>query len=321
MSSSVVVVGFFNVDYVWCCELFLVLGVIIVGCYSIGLGGKGFNQVVVVCCVGVLIIFVCVLGDDVGGVMVCGLVVDDGFILQVEVSIELIGIGGIYVDSCGCNMIVIGLGVNVVLSIVYVEQQCVLLSGVKVVLVQLELLVEIIEVVLVIVCEVGVIIVFNVVLADVLFSIGLFKLVDVLILNEIEFVVLFGCYVGECVDVNDVVVFDGVSLYVLCCKLVGNGIVVVMLGLVGVFVLYVEENLCGDIQLYYWVGVEQVQVLDIIGVGDVFNGVLVVFIVQDLDVVFVCYVCFVNQFVGCFIEKEGVVVVMLYFILQDVVMV
>lgn len=161
-------------------------------------------------------------------------------------------------------------------------------------------------------------IVFNIVLVDVFLIIGLFKLVDVIILNEIEFVVLFGCYVGECVDVNDVVVLDGVSLYVLCCKLVGNGIVVVILGLVGVFVLYVDENLCGDIQLYYCVGVEQVQVIDIIGVGDVFNGVLVVLLVQVVDVLFVCYVCFVNQFVGCLIEKEGVVVVMLCFILVDV---
>lgn len=117
MSSSVVVVGFFNVDYVWWCELLLVLGVIIVGCYSIGFGGKGFNQVVVVCCVGVDMYFVCVLGDDVGGVIVCELVVQDGFGLIVEVSSELIGIVGIYVDVCGCNIIVIGLGVNVVLSI------------------------------------------------------------------------------------------------------------------------------------------------------------------------------------------------------------
>ena len=44
MSSSVVVVGSFNVDHVWRCESLPAPGATIAGRYSTGPGGKGFNQ-------------------------------------------------------------------------------------------------------------------------------------------------------------------------------------------------------------------------------------------------------------------------------------
>ena len=43
MSSSVVVVGSFNVDHVWRCESLPAPGATIAGRYSTGPGGKGFN--------------------------------------------------------------------------------------------------------------------------------------------------------------------------------------------------------------------------------------------------------------------------------------
>jgi len=46
MSSSVVVVGSFNVDHVWRCESLPAPGATIAGRYSTGPGGKGFNQAV-----------------------------------------------------------------------------------------------------------------------------------------------------------------------------------------------------------------------------------------------------------------------------------
>ena len=49
MSSSVVVVGSFNVDHVWRCESLPAPGATIAGRYSTGPGGKGFNQAVAAC--------------------------------------------------------------------------------------------------------------------------------------------------------------------------------------------------------------------------------------------------------------------------------
>ena len=44
--SHVVVVGSFNVDHVWRCDVLPVAGATIAGRYANGPGGKGFNQAI-----------------------------------------------------------------------------------------------------------------------------------------------------------------------------------------------------------------------------------------------------------------------------------
>ena len=81
MSSSVVVVGSFNVDHVWRCESLPAPGATIAGRYSTGPGGKGFNQAVAACRAGADTHFVCALGDDAGGATARELAAQDGFAL------------------------------------------------------------------------------------------------------------------------------------------------------------------------------------------------------------------------------------------------
>ncbi|MNV35845.1 Ribokinase [compost metagenome] len=185
------------------------------------------------------------------------------------------------------------------------QQQQALLTGAKVVLVQLESPVQTIEAALAVAREAGVTTVLNAAPADAPSSIGLLKLADVITPNETEFAALLGRHVGERVDANDVAALDGASLHALCRKLVGNGTVVVTLGSVGVFVSHADEHLRGDTQPYYRVGAEQVQAIDTTGAGDAFNGALVASIAQVPDAPFARHVRFANQFAGRSTEKEG----------------
>src|SRR2546427_4702635 len=88
MSSSVVVVGSFNVDHVWRCESLPAPGATIAGRYSTGPGGKGFNQAVAACRAGAETHFECALGDDAGGATARELAAQDGFGLIAEASSE-----------------------------------------------------------------------------------------------------------------------------------------------------------------------------------------------------------------------------------------
>ncbi len=304
MSSSVVVVGSFNVDHVWRCEALPAPGATIAGRYSTGPGGKGFNQAVAASRAGADTHFLCALGDDVGGAMARDLAAQDGFALIAEASAEPTGTAGIYVDARGRNTIVIGPGANAALSTEFLQQQSVLADA-KVVLVQLESPVQTIEAALAAAREAGVTTVLNAAPADAPSTIGLLKLADVITPNETEFAALLGRHVGERVDADDVAALDGASLHALCRKLVGNGTVVVTLGAVGVFVSHADENLRGDTQPYYRVGAEQVQAIDTTGAGDAFNGALAASMAQAPEAAFARHVRFANQFAGRSTEKEG----------------
>ncbi|NYB79053.1 MAG: ribokinase, partial [Stenotrophomonas maltophilia] len=197
MSSSVVVVGSFNVDHVWRCESLPAPGATIAGRYSTGPGGKGFNQAVAACRAGAETHFVCALGDDAGGATARELAAQDGFGLIAEASSEPTGTAGIYVDARGRNTIVIGPGANAALSTDFLQQQQALLTGARVVLVQLESPVQTIEAALATAREAGVTTVLNTAPADAPSTIGLLKLADVITPNETVFAALLGRHVGQ----------------------------------------------------------------------------------------------------------------------------
>lgn len=127
--SSVVVVGSFNVDHVWRCDVLPAPGATIAGRYSTGPGGKGFNQAVAAARAGAKTHFLCALGDDAGGALARSLAAHDGFALIAEPSNEPTGTGGIYVDAHGRNTIVIGAGANSVLSAAFVDNQRALVAS------------------------------------------------------------------------------------------------------------------------------------------------------------------------------------------------
>ena len=123
MSSSVVVVGSFNVDHVWRCESLPAPGATIAGRYSTGPGGKGFNQAMAACRAGADTVFVCALGQDAGGELARALARADGIDLRDQASDAPTGTAGIFVDGEGRNCIVIGPGANADLGTAHVESQ------------------------------------------------------------------------------------------------------------------------------------------------------------------------------------------------------
>ena len=310
MSSSVVVVGSFNVDHVWRCESLPAPGATIAGRYSTGPGGKGFNQAVAARRAGAPTTFLCALGDDAGGAMARGLAEQDGFALSAEASTEPTGTGGIYVDSRGRNTIVIGPGANAALSTAYIDQQRALLAGAKVVLAQLESPVETIEAALAIAREAGATTVLNAAPADAPSSIGLLKLADVLTPNETEFAALLARHLGERITADDVATLDGVTLHQHCRQLFPHGTVVVTLGATGVYVSHPEEALRGDARPHYRMAAEAATVVDTTGAGDAFNGALAASLAEASQASFADHVRFANRYAALSTERAGAALAM-----------
>ncbi|MFT4246850.1 MAG: ribokinase [Pseudomonas sp.] len=308
--SSVVVVGSFNVDHVWRCEVLPAPGATIAGRYSTGPGGKGFNQAVAAARAGAQSTFVCSLGADAGGAMARALAKQDGLELLAEPSDEPTGTGGIYVDAHGRNTIVIGPGANAVLSPGFIEEQRARFGAAQVVLAQLESPVETIEAALQLARESGVLTLLNAAPANAQSTIGLLKAADVLTPNETEFAALLGRHVGERISADDVAATDGNTLHALCRKLLPGGTVIITLGSVGVFVSHAEEQLRGDAQPYYRIGAEPVQAIDTTGAGDAFNGALAASLAQQPAAPFAQHVRFANRYAARSTETAGAAVSM-----------
>lgn len=182
--------------------------------------------------------------DEVGDVLQ-QILVDVGVEVVLCCSVVvLIGVVYVLVFDDGDNSIIVVVGVNVEFD---VDDVVVGVVGVVVVFVQLEVFVESVVVVLWVGWVVGVLMILNVVFVyDVM--IELFGDVDVLVVNEIECVEFGGIEWLYVVGVQMVVFIQGVGGVILYC--------------VGDDLLYVDV---------FWI-----DLVDMIGVGDVFCGVLVV---------------------------------------------
>lgn len=303
--SAVVVVGSFNVDHVWRCDVLPTPGATIAGQYHTGPGGKGFNQAIAAARAGARTTFVCALGDDAGGAMARGLAKQDGVTVNAEASDQPTGTGGIYVDSRGRNTIVIGAGANAALSIDFIAAQAGLLASASVVLVQLESPMETVEAALSGARQAGVTTVLNAAPANAPTSIALLKLADILTPNETEFAGLLARHVGERLEPDDVAAVDGSTLHQLCRQLLPTGTVVITLGAVGAFVSHADELLRGDSQPYYRIAAEQAHTIDTTGAGDAFNGALVASLAHVPEAAFAQHVRFANRFAARSTEVEG----------------
>ncbi|KAF1719389.1 ribokinase [Pseudoxanthomonas wuyuanensis] len=303
--SSVVVVGSFNVDHVWRCDSLPAPGATIIGRYSTGPGGKGFNQAVAAARSGAATTFLCALGEDAGGAMARALAGEDGFQLTAEGSDQPTGSGGIYVDAHGRNTIVIGPGANAALSVDFIQQQRAAIGAAAVLLAQLESPVETIEAALISAREAGVLTVLNAAPANAPSTIGVLKHANILTPNETEFAALLARHVGERIEADDVATLDGGSLHALCRKLLPDGTVVVTLGAVGVYVSHADDALRGDSQAYYRIAAEQVQTVDTTGAGDAFNGALAAALADNPAAAFAQHVRFANRYAALSTELPG----------------
>jgi ribokinase len=309
--ASVVVVGSFNVDHVWQCDVLPAPGATLVGRYLTGPGGKGFNQAMASARAGAATHFLCALGDDAGGVLARALAAATDIDLRAQASTAPTGTAGIYVDSRGRNCIVIGAGANAELSPEFVERQRAVIDGASILLTQLESPLDSVLAALRLAREGGACTtLLNPAPANVVATKELLALADILSPNETEFSALLGRHVGERMEPDDVAACDGARLHGLCRELLRHGSVVLTLGAAGVFVSHPEDSERDAGKAYYRIGAEQVSVVDTTGAGDAFNGALAASLGARPEQPFIEHVRYANRYAGLSTERLGAALAM-----------
>lgn len=309
--ASVTVVGSFNVDHVWHCEALPVMGATIVGSYASGPGGKGFNQAIAASRAGARTIFLCALGEDVGGALARSLAAADGIDLRELVSDQPTGTAGIYVDTHGRNSIVIGPGANASLNAGFVHSQAEAIDACAILLAQLESPVDSVIAAFTMARERGITTVLNPAPANATTTSELLALADLITPNETEFAALVARHVGARIEADDVAISDGASLHALCRELLAHGSVVVTLGSAGVFVSHAEDALRGDARPYYRLAAEPADAIDTTGAGDAFNGALAASLAGDgRQSPFASHVRFANRYAALSTERAGAALAM-----------
>ncbi len=303
--GKVVVVGSFNVDHVWTTPALPRAGETLSGEYATGPGGKGFNQAVAARRAGAETVFVCALGDDLGGQLARALATADGIDLRDQRGRHPTGTAGIYVDGEGRNSIVIGAGANAELSADFVETQRNLFSAAQVVLAQLESPADAVLAAMRAARESGAIALLNPAPANATVSAELMAAVDLLTPNETEFASLLLRHVGERVEADAVTALDQARLHALCRELAPNASVVVTLGASGCFVSHPADAQRGDDSPYYRIAAEPVRAIDTTGAGDAFNGALAAAMAQDPASPFAELVRRASRYAALSTEQKG----------------
>ena len=308
--GKVIVAGSFNVDHVWHCETLPAVGATLVGSYTSGPGGKGFNQAIAASRAGAHTVFLCALGEDVGGALARALATADDIDLRDLVSDQPTGTAGIYVDARGRNSIVIGPGANASLTADFVRSQAGAITACGVVLAQLESPIDSVIAAFMMAREQGITTLLNPAPANAMTTSELLALADLITPNETEFSALVSRHIGAKIEADDVAINDGASLHALCRELLAHGSVVVTLGSAGVFVSHPEDALRGDGKPYYRMAAEPADAIDTTGAGDAFNGALAASLAGDRELPFTAHVRFANRYAALSTERAGAALAM-----------
>lgn len=300
----VVVVGSFNVDHVWRCDVLPHAGETRVGSYATGPGGKGFNQAVACARAGASTTFVCALGEDVGAQSARALAAADNIALVDQTSAHPTGTAGIYVDAQGRNSIVIGAGANADLRGDFVDARRDAFAPAGVVLVQRESPEDAVSAALRIGRAVGATTVFNPAPANADVGGQTLALADLLTPNETEFAALLARHCDVAAKPDAIVSTDDATLHGYCRQLLPRGTVVVTLGAAGAFVSHAGDVLRGDASAAYRVPAFPAVAIDTTGAGDAFNGALAASLAQR-DAPFAEHVRFAARYAAKSTEREG----------------
>lgn len=308
--GRVVVVGSFNVDHVWTVAVLPRPGETLGGSYHCGPGGKGFNQATAAVRAGADTGFVCVLGDDPGGLLARDLAGADGIDLRALASTAPTGTAGIYVDAGGRNSIVVGAGANADLTRAFVDEQAATIAAAAVVLAQLESPLDAVLTAFERARDAGVATVLNPAPADAIASAELLSLSDVITPNESEFCAQLARHRGEQWAADTLAASDDALLHAACRRLLPRGTVVITLGAAGCLVSHPEGELRGDALPFYRVEAATVRAVDTTGAGDAFNGALAASLAAAPATAFVEHARFANRYAALSTERRGASVAM-----------
>lgn len=301
--ADVVVVGSYNQDHVWRTPRFPAPGETRLGEFASGPGGKGFNQAVSAARQGASVAFVGALGDDTIADFALALAAKEGIDARCERRTDAAsGTAAILVEHTGQNLIVVGPGANLLLSIAHIDAQANLIGTARVVVTQHEVSMAATRHALEIARASGTLTVHNPAppLADE--DGALLDRIDVLTPNESEFAHLLSRAAGREVDAATLGALDDAALHALCREL-RVPTVVLTLGSRGAFVSHDSDDFRGDEAAYYRVDAELVAPVDTTGAGDAFTGALAAGLAAGGA--FRDSVRFANRVAGMSTEKHG----------------
>jgi len=138
--ADVVIVGSYNQDHVWRTPKFPAPGETRLGEFASGPGGKGFNQAVSAARQGAKVAFIGALGRDAIADFALALAAKEGIEAHCELRDDAAsGTAAILVEHAGQNLIVVGPGANLKLSLEHVEAQAPVIGTARVVVTQHEI--------------------------------------------------------------------------------------------------------------------------------------------------------------------------------------
>lgn len=278
------VVGSYNHDYAWRVERAPRAGETLRGdAFHSAPGGKGFNQAVACARQGAPTAFVAAIGTDAAGDGARRLAAAEGIDAHWQACPEAAtGSACIVVEAHGQNRIIVALGANERLDPAFVREREALFAAAGVLLVQLENGIEATRAALDLAQAHGVLRVLNPAPVHDALDAGLLARCDIVTPNESEFALLLERAGGARVDADTLAARDDAELHRLARGL-GVASVVVTLAAHGCFVSHADAGRHGDVQAYYRVDAERVNVVDTTGAGDGFSGALVAALLRRGD--------------------------------------
>jgi ribokinase len=266
MTSSVVVVGSFNLDYAWSTDRFPVPGETRLGTFQSGPGGKGFNQAIAAARQGADVAFIGALGVDANGGIAVALAASEGIRTSWQRNADqATGTAAILLDGHGQNLIVVGPGANMALSVGHIDAQAAAITSARVLLTQHEVAPDATRRAHAIARNAGVLVIHNPAPPVAAAANPAQADIDILTPNETEFAHLLRLFAGHDVPAATITAQEDAILHRLCRDL-GVATVVLTMGADGLFVS--EEN------GFARIAAETVTVRDTTGAGDAFNGAL-----------------------------------------------
>ncbi|MCX7557168.1 ribokinase [Xanthomonadaceae bacterium JHOS43] len=305
MKSRVAIVGSYNQDFIWRTEHFPVPGETRLGRFATGPGGKGFNQAVAAARQGAQVTFIGALGRDAVGEGAAALAKTENIDARWQWCDDAAsGTAAIVLDASGQNLIIVGSGANLALSVAHVETHADAIASAAVTLVQHEVTPAATRRALEHARTAGVATILNPAPPLPSEDGALLALVDVLTPNETEFAHLLACCAGVDVDANLLLGFTDAELHALARRL-PVATVVLTLGSGGVFVSHGESHRWADSAPYYRMPAEAVHPRDTTGAGDAFSGALAAALSELQDAAFSAAVAHANRVAGLATESPG----------------
>jgi len=305
VGGRVAIVGSYNQDFVWRTQQFPVPGETRLGHFSTGPGGKGFNQAVAAARQGGKVCFIAALGRDALGENAAKLAQAEGIEARWQWCDDAAtGNAAIVLDGRGQNLIIVGSGANLALSVAHVEAQGEAIAQAAIVLVQHEVCPEATARALKLARDAKVATMLNPAppLSD---EDGrLLPLVDLITPNETEFAHLLARHAGKTIEASSIAALDDARLHALARQL-GVPSVVMTLGSAGCFVSHGEGARWRDEAPYYRVPAEAVRVRDTTGAGDAFSGSLAAALAELGESSFQSAIVQANRVAGLATEREG----------------